>query len=130
MELAGITLMELLVRPFRSGDRREIEVVMTLAKRQAGVITTPITEMVLMTAAQVRVATRLKAPDALVVASAMISGCGAVVGNDNDFKIINSIEPLPPVGVGARSSRLPRYIHFDDYLEEPLSPVKLARRES
>jgi len=130
IELAGITLMELLVHPFQSGDRREIEIVLTLAKRQAGVSTVPLTEGVLMAAAQIRAATRLKAPDALVVASAAISGCGAIVGNDQDFDAINKLTPMRLALPGARVLPMPRYLHFDDYLQEAAQPVSLPRRES
>lgn len=130
VEVAGITLMELLVRPARSGDRREMEIVMTLTKRQAGVVTMPISEMVLMTAAHVRASTRLKAPDALVVASAALSGCDAIIGNDKDFRVINDIAGLGPIGVGGRTLRMPQYIHFDDYNDESPAPVKLPRRTS
>ncbi len=90
----------------------------------------PITEMVLMTAAHVRAATRLKAPDALVVASATLSGCGAIVGNDIDFKVINDFPPLGPVGVGGRTLPMPQYIHFDDYQDASPSPVSIPRRRS
>ena len=130
IELAGITLTELLVHPFQSGDRREIEVVLTLAKRQAGVRTTPLTESVLIAAAQVRAATRLKVPDALVVASAAISGCGAIVGNDQDFEVINKLAPMRLVLPGARALTMPRYLHFDDYLIESAEPVTIPRRTS
>lgn len=115
LELAGITMLELLVKPFQTGDRRHLEIVMKLAKRQLGVRTMPVTERVLVTAAQVKAATRLKTPDALVVASAALSGCAAVISNDRGFEVLDKVSTIRLASAGGGMLKLPRYIQVDDF---------------
>jgi predicted nucleic acid-binding protein len=114
--LAGIVQLELLVRPFRRGDDFELSKVMRLTERTPGVRLTDMTRDTLVTAARVRAAANLRAPDAMVVASAALSGCSAIVGNDKAFRRIAQIDPQH--WFGAKSPyQLPAYIHLDDYID-------------
>lgn len=87
-----------------------------LTDRRSGVETTGVSEQVLFTAARVRAATNLKIVDALVVASAALNRCEAVVGNDRKFAAINSFDVLPSFGARRSVVRMPRYFHLDDYV--------------
>ena len=116
LHLAGIVQLELLVRPFRRGDDFELSKVMRLTERTPGVRLIDMTRDTFVAAARVRAATNLRAPDAMVVASAALSGCGALVGNDKAFRRIAEIDQQH--WFGARSPyQLPAYIHLDDYID-------------
>lgn len=117
IEIAGITFTELLVGPFRSGDRRAIEVVFSLARQQQGVQLAPVSETVLIAGAMIRAVTKLKAPDALIAASAAIHGCGAVITNDSDFAGIRGVTSITLPMSATRVIPLPAYVSVGDYSE-------------
>lgn len=117
VEIAGITFTELLVGPFRSGDRRAIEVVFSLARQQQGVELAPVSETMLIAGAMIRAATKLKAPDALIAASAAMRGCGAVITNDSDFEGIRGVTSITLPMTSARVVPLPAYVSVGDYLD-------------
>lgn len=115
LEVSGITYLELLVKCFESGEARDLQVVLSLLKQQAGVQLHAVTETVLMAAAQIRAVTRLKAPDALVAATAMLNGSTALVSNDAAFKRIPEMGMLRLPLPGFRPIPMPQYIHLDDF---------------
>ena len=116
LHLAGIVQLELLVRPFRQGDDLELSRVMRLTERTPGVQLIDLTRDTLVAAARVRAAINLRAPDAMVVASAALSGCSALVGNDKAFRRIGEIGRQNWFGANS-PVELPSYIHLDDYVE-------------
>jgi predicted nucleic acid-binding protein len=117
IEIAGITYSELLVGPFRSGDRRAIEVVLSLAHQQQGVELAPVTEIMLLAGAMIRAVTRMKTPDALIAASAALRGCGAVITNDSDFAGVRSVPSITLPMAKARVVPLPAFVSVGDYSE-------------
>ncbi|MEX2246839.1 MAG: PIN domain-containing protein [Dehalococcoidia bacterium] len=114
IHVPAIVQLELLVRPYRSGNPEELARVRSFTERQPGVRTAPISKDVLFGAAQVRALTSLKVPDALVVSSAAVGRCDGIVGNDTRFAALNRFETLHLSAMG--ELRLPRYIHLDDYV--------------
>lgn len=116
IELPGIVRAELLVQPLRDRDARELRRVLALMHRRTGIETTDISTQVLTTAARVRAATNLKVADALVVASAALNRCEAVIGNDRKFAAINDMPVLPRFAAAPSLVRMPRYFHLDDYV--------------
>ena len=79
---SGVTLLETLVVPLRKGATelaRRYEVLLT---RSAGLRLVPLENTVLVAAAALRAATRVKTPDALQLAAALSAGCSVFVTND------------------------------------------------
>ena len=119
ISLSRLVQMELLVHPMRSRDLREREVVVDLTERARGIETTDLTRSVLFLAAEIRAHTRLKTPDAIVVASAAVDGCEAIVGNDKRFRDMDGLRGTRLMAMGSRAMPLPQYIHLGDYEVEP-----------
>jgi predicted nucleic acid-binding protein len=116
VEVPGIVRMELLVRPYRLGDLAALNRVRSLLELTRGVLGSELNDEVLMASAMVRAQARLKAPDALVVGSALAHASGAIVGNDKEFRRLAETPEVRLMGT-ARKYRMPRYIHLDDYLD-------------
>jgi predicted nucleic acid-binding protein len=110
IDLPAIVRLEMLVQPLRLRDDVAVAKVRRFAHGQGGVEPSGVTEDVIMRAAEVRAATRLRTADSLVVASALATGCGAIIGNDRAFEALNKPSESPLA--------LPRYIHIDDFLED------------
>jgi predicted nucleic acid-binding protein len=79
---SGLTLMEVLVVPYRTGN-------LSLADRYEGFLTRSrglrfidLDRSLLKAAAQLRAAFKIKPPDAIQVAAAMVARCGAFLTND------------------------------------------------
>lgn len=112
--LSAIVQLELLVRPYASGDLRALRHILEFTEEHAGVITTPISREVVQVSAQIRAMTRLKLPDAMVVGAAIVEGADLIIGNDGKFDQLNSSAPLEVVS-GPRRLRVPKFIRLDDY---------------
>lgn len=113
-QIGGIVLMELLVAPYRSRRKEEVDRIRIFVGGGAGVSVRSVSETVLFAAAEIRAITRLKAPDALVAASAAVYGCDVIVGNDGDFARLNS---MPGVRLqSAEHAILPKYLHLADFV--------------
>lgn len=89
---ATLTLLEILVQPYRQDN-------MSLVNRFYGLFTTyPQLEWVDLTpqtadlAARLRARHGLKTPDAIIVASAILTGATGIVGNDARFKLVTEID--------------------------------------
>ena len=74
-----LTLLETLVAPLRNG-------VALLAARREGLWQQPNTRMLPITAGVLREAARLKTPDAIHAATAILAGCALFVTNDFGFR--------------------------------------------
>jgi len=74
-----VTEIELLVRPLRVGTPQDVERVRVLLD---GVDVVELDREIASVTADVRATLGLKVPDATIVATAMVTGCQAIVGND------------------------------------------------
>jgi predicted nucleic acid-binding protein len=79
---SGITLLETLVHPYRRGDAALAERYERVLTQSRGVHVIELDRSVLRAAARRRAALRLKTPDALQLAAALLVGCPAYVTND------------------------------------------------
>lgn len=95
LELAtsSLTLLEVLVVPYRAGDVALADRYEALLTRSRGLRLVDLDRGQLRAAALLRARHRLKAPDALQLAAALSAGCTALVTNDRDFP------PLPGLRV-------------------------------
>ncbi len=128
ISISRLVQMELLIHPLRHRDLREREVIIDLTERASGVETTDLTRTVLFLAAEIRAHTRLKTPDAIVVASAAAGGCDAIVGNDKTFRDVEALHGTRFLAAGSRAIAMPQYVHLEDFLEEKPQAAKATRR--
>lgn len=98
--ISVVTEMELLVGPLRSGDREQASVVREFLDQHVTVL--DMTREIARSAAEVRATKTLSLPDAVVIATALESGCTLIVGNDARFRRLEGIE----------------YLHLDDHLPD------------
>jgi predicted nucleic acid-binding protein len=79
---SALTLLEVLVIPYRVGDRLLADRYEQLLTRSHGIRVIDLSRDQLRGAAQLRAATGVKTPDALQLVAAIGSGCGTFVTND------------------------------------------------
>jgi predicted nucleic acid-binding protein len=79
---SAVTLLEVLVVPYRARDRAMAERYETLLTRSRGIRIIELSTDQLRAAAQLRAATNIKTPDALQLAAALTTGCATFVTND------------------------------------------------
>ncbi len=82
---SSLTLMEVLVVPYRLGNTALVQRYETLLSRSRGIRLIDLTRAHLRAAARLRAATGLRTPDALQLAAALGAGCTAFVTNDRRF---------------------------------------------
>ncbi len=116
LRVSAIVQLELLVGPIRSGDQGEAQRVLELTERRPNVHLVDIDRATVWLAASVRAQVGLKLADSIVTASAALSGCDALIGNDKRFRDIAGIGDAPHA-MAARTVRFPQYIHLDDYID-------------
>ena len=85
---SAITLLEVLVVPYRAGDARLAERYESLLTQSRGVRLAEVSRDQLRAAAQLRAATGVKTPDALQIVSALSAGCRALVTNDRNLPAV------------------------------------------
>lgn len=100
MATSAVTLLEVLVVPYRANDNRLAARYEALLTRSRGIQLIDLTRDQLRRAAQLRAMTGVRTPDALQLAAAVDTGCTAFVTNDRR---------LPSVG-GLRVVQLADYI--------------------
>ena len=81
-----LTLLEVLVKPLRTGNLRLEAGFRRLLERTRGVYLEPVSRPVVERAAQLRASTNLKTPDALHAATALEHGCALFLTNDPAFR--------------------------------------------
>ena len=91
--------METLVRPLRIRDRGLLFSIRRFFALHPNLHVTSMNSDIAQAAAQVRASTNLKAPDAIIAATAAADRCEVIIGNDRAF---------------ARNSELP-YLVLDDF---------------
>jgi predicted nucleic acid-binding protein len=97
---SAVTLLEVLVVPYRAGNHALAERYEALLTRSRGVRLVELSRDQLRAAAQLRAAIRVKTPDALQLVAAIGAGCTTFLTNDRR---------LPPVP-GLRILELARYV--------------------
>lgn len=94
MVTSALTLLEVLVVPYRSGDHLLAERYEALLTRSRGVRVADISRDHLRTAAQLRAATGVKTPDALQLVAALRAGCAAFLTNDRELPALRGLRIL------------------------------------
>src|SRR5262252_5062234 len=96
MELvtSALTLLEVLVVPYRTGDHLLAARYESLLTRSRGVRIGDISRDLLRAAAQLRAATGVKTPDSLQLVAALATGSTAFLTNDRDLPTVPGIRIL------------------------------------
>jgi predicted nucleic acid-binding protein len=91
---SALTLLEVLVVPYRAGNAGLAERYEELLSNSRGIAVMDLTRDQLRTAAQLRAETGVKTPDALQLAAALGAGCTTFVTNDRRIPAIRGIRVL------------------------------------
>ena len=91
---SSLTLLEVLVVPYRAGNLELVRRYETLLTRSRGIRLAEIDRGHLHGAALLRARHRIRAPDALQIAAALIAGCKTFVTNDRDLPEIPGLRIL------------------------------------
>ena len=89
-----ITLLEVLVVPYRCGDTALADRYETILTRAKGLTMRPLTRKLLKSAALLRARTGMKTPDAIQMSTALAAECTALVTNDRDFRSVPGLKIL------------------------------------
>lgn len=81
------TLAEVLVIPLRENDVEKVGVYETLFADESAIAVIPVDRAVLRRSAELRAEDRGKAPDAIHVATAALSGCRILVSSDQRLRL-------------------------------------------
>jgi predicted nucleic acid-binding protein len=88
---SAVTLLEVLVVPYRAGDLALAERYEALLTRSRGLHLVELDRDQLRAAAQLRARYRVRTPDALQLAAALSHGCGVFLTNDRELPEISGI---------------------------------------
>lgn len=99
---SALTLLEVLVTPYRAGNRSLADRYEALLTRSRGIELIALTQQQLRAAAQLRAATGVKTPDAMQLAAAIGAGCRALVTND---RRLPSLPGLPIIQLSSYAGR-------------------------
>jgi len=91
---SALTLLEVLVAPYRVGDRLLADRYEQLLTRSRGIRVIDLSHDQLRDAAQLRAATGVKTPNALQLVAAIGSGCSTFVTNDRRIQEIPGMRVL------------------------------------
>jgi predicted nucleic acid-binding protein len=91
---SALTLLEVLVVPYRAGSADLAQRYEDLLTHSRGIALLDLTRHHLRTAAELRAATGVKTPDALQLAAAMGAGCTTFVTNDRRIPAIGGMRVL------------------------------------
>jgi predicted nucleic acid-binding protein len=91
---SAVTLLDLLVVPYRVGNLQLAQRYEVLLTRSGGVRVIDMTRDQLRAAAQLRAATAMKTPDALQVAAALSAECRTLVTNDRRLPAVADVRIL------------------------------------
>lgn len=93
--VSGITELELMVKPLSQNDRHALRQIRLLMEKFPNLHLVPVRREVLQLAAKLRAKERLRTPDAIIAASAILTRCDCIVGNDRTMqKKLQSISYL------------------------------------
>ena len=93
--VSALSLLETIVVPLRQDNRAGAERFAELLRYSPHIEYVPITDEILMRAAEIRAATELRTPDAIHIATAQLQACDAVLTNDRRLEAVGS----PPIVV-------------------------------
>lgn len=91
---SALTLLEVLVVPYRAGDVALAERYEAILSRSRGVRLVEVDHAQLRTAAQLRATYRVRTPDALQLAAALTQRCTAFVTNDRAMPRVPGLKVL------------------------------------
>jgi predicted nucleic acid-binding protein len=91
---SGLSLMEVLVVPYRSGNLALADRYELLLTTSRGLRFVEVDRRLLKAAAQLRAAFKFKPPDAIQVAAALVSDCKSFVTNDRRIPSVPSLKFL------------------------------------
>jgi predicted nucleic acid-binding protein len=91
---SALTLLEVLVVPYRAGNRLLAERYEALFTRSRGIRLVELTRGQLRAAAQLRAATGVKTPDALQLVAALGTGCTTFVTNDRRLSAVPGLRVI------------------------------------
>lgn len=91
---SSLTLLEVLVVPFRFSNGSLIDRYETLLTKSQGLRLVDLDRDFLRSVAQVRAATRAKTPDAMQLAAAMTAGCPVFLTNDDRIPSLPGLRAL------------------------------------
>jgi predicted nucleic acid-binding protein len=91
---SALTLLEVLVVPYRAGNRLLADRYEALLTRSRGIRVADLTREQLRAAAQLRAVTGVKTPDALQLVAALTAGCTTFLTNDRRLPAIPGLRVL------------------------------------
>lgn len=91
---SGLSLMEVLVAPYRSGNSALADRYESLLTHSRGLRFIEVDRRLLKVAAQLRATCKLKPPDAIQVASALVGDCQSFLTNDRRIRGIPGLKIL------------------------------------
>ncbi len=89
-----VTLLEVLVHPFRMNDTSLAEKYREILLYSEGITTCEVINEISETASKLRAEYSIRAPDALQIATGIFYGTDSFLTNDKDLKRVNDIEIL------------------------------------
>lgn len=89
-----ITLTEVLVMPIQTGHTQYQQEYRDMLLNTANITTQPVSAPIAERAAHLRARYRLRTPDALHIATALVAGCDAFLTNDLALKRVTEIQVL------------------------------------
>jgi predicted nucleic acid-binding protein len=98
---SALTLLEVLVLPYRVGDLALAERYETLLRRSRGLRMVELDAMVLRGAAQLRARLRIKTPDAIQLAAALSTRCTTLVTGDRRLPHLPGLRVVQLSALGA-----------------------------
>jgi predicted nucleic acid-binding protein len=91
---SGLSLMEVLVVPYRSGNAALADRYESLLTHSRGLRFIDVDHRLLKAAAQLRATFKLKPPDAIQVAAALVGGCSSFLTNDRRIRAVPGLKIL------------------------------------
>ena len=91
---SSLTLLEVLVIPFRFANATLVERYETLLTKSQGLRLIDLDRDFLRSVAHIRAATRAKTPDAMQLAAAMVTGCPVFLTNNNRIPAVPGLRVL------------------------------------
>ena len=89
-----LTLLEVLVVPYRKKNVALAKHYETLLSGSLGLSLVPVSRGLLRNAARIRATTGMKTPDAIQFAAALSANCTAIISNDRDFCSVSGLRFL------------------------------------
>ncbi len=89
-----ITLLEILVKPFKENDRRAVSDYTDLLTTFPNLEFVPVGKGIAEMAASIRARYSVKTPDAIQIATAIVSGSSIYITNDETLKKVTDVEVM------------------------------------